>query len=72
VFRIIGSPDGRWALKTDRKTSPETFFVLPFAPMRVTLIKRPETPRSWRSRATSVPTFVLESDANHAWSWASV
>ena len=31
MFRSIGSPEVRWALKTDRKTSPETFFVVPFA-----------------------------------------
>ncbi len=37
VLRSIGSAAGRPALKTDRKTSPETFFV-PVEPIRVTLI----------------------------------
>ena len=40
-----GRPAGRRALKTARKTSPETVFV-PSEPMSVTLTSRPETPRS--------------------------
>ena len=56
VLRSIGSPLGRDRLRIDRKTSPETFF-LPLEPMSVTLISRPETPRSRRSSAVSVPTF---------------
>ena len=58
-------PGGRAALKIERKTSAETVF-FPFDPMSVTLISRPETPRSRRSRAVSVPTFVRVSAANHA------
>ena len=71
VLRSIGSADGRPALKTERKTSPDTFFV-PAEPMRVTLISRPETPVFRRSSAVSVPTRVRESAANQADSWATV
>ncbi len=65
VLRSIGSAVGRPALNTDRKTSPETVFV-PVEPIRVTLISRPETPRSRRSIALSVPTAVRGSAANQA------
>ena len=71
MLRIIGSADGRFALKTDRKTSPDTFFV-PALPMRVTLMSRPDTPRSRRSSVVSVPTFVRASAANQADSCAAV
>jgi hypothetical protein len=49
------------ALKTDRKTSPETRFD-PVVPMTVTLMSRPDTPRRERSSLESDPTFVLESE----------
>ena len=62
---------GRPALKTDRKTSPETFLE-PADPIRVTLINRPDTPRLRRSIAFSVPTLVRGSAANQADSWARV
>jgi hypothetical protein len=45
VLRIIGSPAGRPALKAAMKTVPETVRV-PAEPTRVTLMRRPETPRS--------------------------
>jgi len=67
----LGSVDGLWALKTDRKISPDTVR-LPAEPISVTLTRRPETPRSRRSSATRSPTLVRESAANQADSWARV
>ena len=63
VLRIDGSVDGRRALNTERKTSPDTDF-LPADPMSVTLISRPDTPRFRRSSASSVPTLVRGSAPN--------
>ena len=58
------------ALKTERKTSPETFFV-PAEPMSVTLRSAARTRPDRAGRAAiSVPTFVRASVAKIADSWA--
>src|SRR6476659_7016632 len=69
--RKDGSAAGVAALKTDRKTSPDTV-LLPVLPTSVTLMSRRETPRLERSRPLIVPTFVRESVAKNALSWALV
>ena len=71
MLLAIGSPAGLPALKAAMKTVPETVFV-PAEPTSVTLTRRPETPRSWRSSADRLPTLVRASAAKIAESWAGV
>ncbi len=71
MLRSIGWPGGRRRLKIDWKSIPDTVFD-PSVPINVIEMRRPDTPRRERSRATTVPTFVRASFARIAENWACV
>ena len=58
--RVVGGSIG---VEHGAEHAPDTFFV-PSDPINVTLISRPDTPRSRRSSAVIVPTFVRLSRPN--------